>query len=143
MNQESPTVREARNLFNSDMNCAQSVLATFAPRLGINREQALRIASAFGAGMARTKETCGAVTGGLMVIGLRYGFTKANETQQKEATYNKALGFMCEFARHNGSLRCSELLSRASLIDPKRPEHEFCADCVADAVNILEAMTGI
>ena len=47
--------------FASGLNCAQAVLATYAPGLGLERDTALKVASAFGAGMNRA-ETCGAVT---------------------------------------------------------------------------------
>jgi len=46
------------------------VLSTYGTRSGLDRETGLKVAGAFGAGMARMGETCGAVTGAFMVIGL-------------------------------------------------------------------------
>ena len=50
-------------------NCAQSVLATFAPEIGLTEEEAFRLGGPFGAGMHRGS-VCGALTGALMALGL-------------------------------------------------------------------------
>ena len=54
-------------------NCAQSVLGVFCEDCGLDRETAMKLASGFGAGMARKQEVCGAVSGAIMVIGLKHG----------------------------------------------------------------------
>ncbi len=56
---------EAVALFQKGFNCAQSVLGSFGPDTGLDRESCLRVGGSFGAGMARKAETCGAVTGGV------------------------------------------------------------------------------
>lgn len=53
-------------------NCAQSVLIPFAADAGIDEEAAFRVAANFGGGM-KMGSVCGAVTGGLMALGLRPG----------------------------------------------------------------------
>ncbi len=55
------TAETASEKFLSGFNCAQSVLWTFAPRLGLDPDTALKIACGFGAGMGRREEVCGAV----------------------------------------------------------------------------------
>ncbi|KUK02681.1 MAG: C_GCAxxG_C_C family protein [Thermotoga sp. 50_1627] len=60
----------ALELFKCGFNCAQSVFAAFAPRSGLDESIALRVAAAFGGGMARCNSVCGAVSSGLMVLGL-------------------------------------------------------------------------
>ena len=50
-------------------SCSQSVLAAFAPDLGLDTAAALRVSAAFGGGMGRLGGTCGTVTGALMVWG--------------------------------------------------------------------------
>ena len=61
----------AVDCFEEGFNCSQAVVSAFAPELGLDRETALRVAAAFGGGMGRTGETCGAVSGALMVIGMQ------------------------------------------------------------------------
>lgn len=73
--------------FDSGSTCSQAILSTLGPRFGLNHELALCVAGAFGGGMARMGETCGAVTGALMVIGLCYGKVKPEDDEAKESTY--------------------------------------------------------
>ncbi|NTU86942.1 MAG: C_GCAxxG_C_C family protein, partial [Chlorobiaceae bacterium] len=61
----------AVSIFSEGYNCAQSVLFSFSDDLGIAGDTALKIASGFGGGIGRMQEVCGAVTGGVMVIGAR------------------------------------------------------------------------
>ena len=61
----------ALSRFSEGFSCSQSVLAAFAPELGLDADAALRVSAAFGGGMGRLGDTCGAVTGALMVLGLR------------------------------------------------------------------------
>ncbi|MDD2550794.1 MAG: C-GCAxxG-C-C family protein, partial [Bacteroidales bacterium] len=74
-------VSEALELFKSGFNCSQAVLAAFSEECGISRETALKIACPFGGGIGGYGRTCGALTGGLMVIGLKYGATKATNLE--------------------------------------------------------------
>ena len=59
--------------FSDDLDCAQALVSTYGPELGLDRETAIKVADAFTGGIGRTGETCGAVTGALMVLGLKYG----------------------------------------------------------------------
>jgi hypothetical protein len=60
--------------FLSGFNCAQSVFAEFGPQMGLTEEQALKLASGFGGGMAHTGSVCGAVTASMLAIGMnRHG----------------------------------------------------------------------
>jgi C_GCAxxG_C_C family probable redox protein len=78
---------DAVSHFSEGFNCAQAVLLAHGPRLGIAADDCARLAAPFGAGMARTGSTCGAVTGALMVIGLRLGHTRADDLARKERCY--------------------------------------------------------
>ena len=60
---------KARNLFMEGYNCSQSVVLAFCDDMGVSREAALRMSSAFGAGIGGMREVCGTVSGMLMVIG--------------------------------------------------------------------------
>ena len=102
--------KNAAALFSEGFNCAQSVLTSHARQFDLSPETALRFSAAFGAGMGRKGEVCGAVTGALMAIGLAYGPTSAEDKEAKERTYLLAHRFLDEFARQNGSIQCRELL---------------------------------
>ena len=101
-----PQALEAAARFQEGCNCAQAVFATFAERLGMDGEIAIRAATAFGAGIARRGGMCGAVSGGLMVIGLAYG---GGTPEAKNHVYALANEFMRRFEGLHGSLLCNEL----------------------------------
>jgi C_GCAxxG_C_C family probable redox protein len=77
---------EAVALFQQGFTCSQAVLSVFAKDFGLDRDTALRISQGFGAGIARTDGICGALSGAIMVIGLRYGGISADDNAAKEKT---------------------------------------------------------
>ena len=100
----------AAGCFAGGFNCSQSVFSTYAPDLGLDRAAALKVAAAFGGGFVRTGETCGAVTGALMVIGLKYGCTRPDDNDAKTKTIETGRKFLEKFKQRNGSLACRTLL---------------------------------
>jgi C_GCAxxG_C_C family probable redox protein len=101
---------DAASYFKEGFSCSQSVFSSYAPQLGLNRELALKIATSFGGGMARMGKTCGAVTGALMVIGLRWGRVRAQDEQIRDKNYGLVREFVKRFEARNGSIVCRELL---------------------------------
>jgi C_GCAxxG_C_C family probable redox protein len=126
-------------------NCAQAVLAAIAPRFNLDRETACKVAGAFGGGIGRSGAACGAVTGALMAIGLRYGMTEIEDQDGKIKTYERAGEFLARFKGKHGVLNCKELLG----VDISTPEGlkqikerkmgaTHCTGFIRDAVAILE-----
>ncbi|HHH72528.1 MAG TPA: C_GCAxxG_C_C family protein [Sulfuricurvum sp.] len=127
--------------------CSQSILAAFCDELGLERETALKLSQGFGGGFARSGETCGAVTGALMVLGLKYGTAQKGETQEKAATYAKVNAFLEQFKARHGSITCRELLccdiSTQEGHDQAQNDGHFATVCpklVTNAVEILESL---
>ena len=58
--------------FLKGYNCSQSVVAAFAPQLGLTEETALRLSAGFGAGIGRMREVCGAFCGVVTVLSMVY-----------------------------------------------------------------------
>jgi len=73
------------------------MLGSFAERYGLPRELALRVGCAFGGGIARTGQLCGAVSGALMVIGLAQGATEAADQDSRETTYRTTRAFCSKY----------------------------------------------
>jgi C_GCAxxG_C_C family probable redox protein len=96
--------------FTNGFSCSQAVCLAFAEDFGIDRETALKLSCAFGGGMAHSGNTCGAATGALMVIGMKYGRTRLDDMVAKEKTYEVTNAFMTEFLRRNHSLNCTDLI---------------------------------
>lgn len=134
--------------FSEGFNCSQAVFSTFAPALDLDRETALKVAAAFGGGMVRTGEVCGAVSGALMVIGLRYSQPTAEDKTAKEETYELASQFINRFkTRNKGCVKCRELLGHdigtPEGLDAARDEGLFetlCPNFVRDAAEIVEEL---
>ena len=102
-------VDKAEEYFNNNFNCSQAVFATFATEAGLDEELALKIATQFGGG-ARKGEMCGAVSGALMVLGLKYGHFHAQDAEEKGRAYQIAEDFMNRFIEKKGTVVCRELL---------------------------------
>jgi len=136
---------KAIKLFEEGFACSQSIFSAFSEEFGLDKKLALKIGDPFGAGMRGLAETCGAVTGSLMVIGLKYGRIKADNLVAKEKMAGLVQDFVMKFKRLNGTLRCKQLLG----IDISIPEqHDFaeeqgyfetkCQNYVSNAAEILE-----
>ncbi len=91
-------------------NCSQAILETYAPSMGLPRDRARQVAAAFAGGMGTGSE-CGAVTGALMVIGLKYGKVRDKDPVADRRTSAKVVEFIKEFKARHGDTVCSRLLA--------------------------------
>lgn len=135
---------KANKYFCEKFHCSQAVLAAFASELGITEEQALKLGACFGSGM-RKGEVCGACTGALMVLGLKYGQCQKDDIESRIRTNSVTDRFLNEFKRINGSYICNELLncdiSTEKGIETALKNNlftEFCPQMVKSAVKITE-----
>jgi len=139
-------IEQAVSTFKEGYNCSSTMLSTYGPSLGMPREQCMKAACAFGGGLARSGKTCGAVTGALMVIGLKYGQADLKDMDARMKTYKLAQDFMAEFAkRNNNTLDCRDLLGVDIGTEEglkKAMEMNFhtmvCPKFIRDAAEILE-----
>ncbi len=142
-------VHRAVSLFDQGFTCSQAVLAAFSTRYGLDERTALKVACAYGGGIARSGETCGAVTGALMVIGLAHGKATLDDDAAKEKTYALTREFWKRFRERQGSLVCNVLIG----MDIGTPEgakaasesgvfREKCPGLVQCAAEILDQLLG-
>lgn len=137
-------VETALNLFKSKFHCSQAVFAAFSEELGLSEEQALKIGSCFGSGM-RKGEVCGACTGALMVLGLKYGHSKVGDIESKLKVDEVTDKFLDNFKLENGSYLCNDLL-KCDISTKEGIKHalknnlftDFCPKMVESAVIITE-----
>ncbi len=131
------SIEEAVQLFESGYVCSQAVFAAFSEDLGLPKEQALKIGACFGSGM-RKAEVCGACTGALMALGLKYG-------ENKEKSNEVCNKFLDEFKNENGSFICRDLLG-CDISTPEGVKYardnnlfkELCPKMVESAAKITE-----
>jgi C_GCAxxG_C_C family probable redox protein len=133
--------------FKEGFSCSQAVLAAYADKFGLARETALRIAQAFGGGIAKSGDWCGAVTGAFLVIGLKHGRVRADDTAAKDKTYALVKDFVRRFEAKHGTTRCNVLLGcdiatpeGQKTIEEKKLHQTVCEGLIRDAVGILEAI---
>ncbi len=137
---------KALELFANNFNCSQAVLTAFAPDLGIDEKLALMLGTPFGSG-ARNGEMCGAVSGALMVLGIKYGHFESENNEQKSRAYAVATEFTKRFKELNGSIVCRDLLGYDLTkpddfvcIKEKNLFRTICPEMIRSAVEVLEGV---
>jgi C_GCAxxG_C_C family probable redox protein len=86
------------------------VFAAQAPALGLDPTLALRLAAGLGAGMGRKQQVCGAITGGILALGLKYGHHDAADKAGKDRIYALTSALQDRFAGVHGTVVCRDLL---------------------------------
>jgi C_GCAxxG_C_C family probable redox protein len=140
-------VELAVSLFEKGFSCSQALLAAYGDCFGLDREVALRIAAGFGGGMGRMAETCGAVTGTFMLIGLKHGGLDAEDRKAKEKTHEEVREFARRFKACHEFLVCRELLGcdistpeGSRMAKEKKLAATICPKLVKSAAQIFEEM---
>jgi len=139
--------QKALSIFRSGMNCSQAVLTAFAEDFKFDDNFASEISSGFGGGMGRLQETCGAVTGAFMVLGIYASRKYSDKVERKDHTYALIQDFNKRFSAIHNTTNCRLILG----IDLKTPEgrqqmtgqnlsETVCEKCVSDSVKILEEL---
>ena len=130
--------------FNNGFNCAQSILSTYSSLFGMDTETAKKIACGFGAGMARMQETCGAVSGSFMLLGLKHGNVIKEDEESKERTYQLVREFSDRFKEKHGSIKCKDIIdcdintSAGRELYDERNISEKCEELIRDAASFVE-----
>lgn len=137
---------KALELFANNFNCSQAVLTAFAPDFGLDEKLALMLGTQFGGG-ARNGEMCGAVSGALMVLGLKYGHYESENSEQKSRAYAIATEYTKRFKELNSSIVCRDLLGYdltnpddMACIKKKNLFGDICHKMIKSAVEVLEGI---
>jgi C_GCAxxG_C_C family probable redox protein len=137
----------ADQLFQQGFNCAQSVACAFAEDLGADRELALRMATGFGGGMGHTSNTCGALTGAVMALGLAFGMKNAGDQAAKDRTYALVGEAVRRFRERAGAITCTDLLGfdlsipeQLQTVRDRGLTKEKCPGYVKAAAEIVEQL---
>ncbi len=142
------SAEKAVSAFQAGYNCAQSTFMAFIDDLGIEKRQAMKLASGFGGGMGRMQEVCGAVSGGILALGATFGHGEPSESEAQKKTYTLVQELMKRFKAQHASCLCRDLVQG---IDLKTEEgqkqfkerdlrNKVCVPCVRTAVEIVEEL---
>jgi C_GCAxxG_C_C family probable redox protein len=133
--------------FRSGLNCAQAVLTAYSDSLGFDNNLALNLSCGFGGGMGRLQETCGAVSGSYMVLGIYNGKIFADNADKKEATYSMIQKFSEKFKSINGVTDCKSLIKcdlrteQGHLFAKENNLFEtVCEKCILDSIRIADEL---
>ena len=137
---------QAETLFRAGCSCSQAVLAAFGQDYGLTSHMSCSLGSGFGGGMAMG-ETCGAVTGAFMVLGLHHGKADCDKAAGRAAVKAAVLEFTEKFKARRHTVKCRDLLG----CDLSTPEGmaqarerglftQLCPGLMRDAGEILDDM---
>ena len=139
-------VEKAASLFRNGCACSQAVLGVYGPRFGLDEDRAMRVAAGFAGGMRRA-ETCGAVTGAFMVLGLACCDNNCRTAEGRKASYDAVISFAEKFKQRHGSLACKDLLGcdistpeGAKAATEKGLFRTKCVELVRHAVELVEGL---
>lgn len=125
---------EALKNFGVKYNCAQVVIKVFCEELGLDKELALKLSKGFGGGATRG-ELCGAISGGIMALGLKYGDDLKSYIEKLENKIEELYG----------SIRCEKILGYdiSNVEDSNDPYNQqfkakVCPMVVEDVIVIVE-----
>ncbi len=140
-------IEKAIRSFNADLNCAQSVMTAYMEEFNIDPEIALSVSCGFGGGMGRLQETCGAVTGAFMVLGIHNCKRYTDNKDRKEKTYAMIQKFSDKFISLHGTMDCRLLLNcdlrteeGQRYAEDNKLHETICEKCVSDSIRIIEEL---
>ena len=124
--------QRALELHGQGCNCAQSVALALSDHVDMSEDELFRVMEGFGGGMGAFSETCGAISGGAAVIGMKTS-AGIDVKKSKGATYKVVRRLVSGFRAKNGSTLCGELkgLTRAD-----RTPLRSCDGCIEDAIEL-------
>jgi C_GCAxxG_C_C family probable redox protein len=138
---------KALRSFRNGLNCAQSVLSAYTEELKFDSALALSLSCGFGGGMGRLQQTCGAVTGAFMVLGIYNCRKYTDNKERKDKTYGMVQEFNSRFQALHGATDCRTLLGcdlRTEEGQQRLKEHALhdtiCEACIRDAVKLSDEL---
>jgi C_GCAxxG_C_C family probable redox protein len=149
----SRLAQRARDILPHCRNCAQTSFVILQEEFDLRGEPILRALTPF-PGIALRGETCGAVVGSLMALGLVYGRDNLDDWDGYLRSLPSARRFCRRFEQQNSSTRCEDVLGaklgrRFNLADPSESLEyvaaggpDACAEVIAGAVQTAAELIG-
>ena len=136
-------ISKAQACFDEGYACSQSVLLAFADQFDLDERTAKLISSTFGGGMGRLRKTCGAVTGGFMVLGMAYGNENPKDMDTKLFAYRKVRELHHQFEDIHGTTNCKELLQKHATqaqVEERKHHSIICRQLVSEVTGLVYDM---
>ncbi|MBR4904007.1 MAG: C_GCAxxG_C_C family protein [Selenomonadaceae bacterium] len=129
----SERIKTADELHRKGYNCSQSVAVACADLVDVPKETLFKASEGFGLGMGTMDGVCGALTGALLIAGLKNSTGNLTSPKSKGATMKIAKAMQNNFREKCGSIICRELKG----VDSGKMLCS-CPDCIKHGVEIVE-----
>lgn len=144
----SERTEKALEIFGPEhCSCSQAVAVAFGDSVGMEEAMAMSVARGFGGGIGRFGLTCGAVTGALMVLGLKASQIEPDEKKAKAKAYEMAGEFRSRFEGKHGTMECKSLVGidlsteeGQKINSEQKITRTLCPEFVRTASEILDDM---
>ena len=141
----SDRIKTAADLFDQGFSCSQAVFAAFCGPYGLDETMALKLSCGLGGGV-KHGGICGAVSGAVLIVGLKYGHTDGADKEGKALCGAKTVELLNAFRQRNNHLTCRDILGCDVSTEAGRQQaleqnlfKTVCVDMVTSAAEILEA----
>lgn len=125
-------------LHDKKFNCCQAVACAFADEIGVKEELLFKAGEGFGLGMGGMEGTCGALTGAVMLSGMKNSDGNTDAPSTKMDTYKLSKEMVKLFEEKTGSTVCRELKG----VDTGEVLCS-CPDCIRCGVEVVEDILGL
>lgn len=118
-------------------NCCQAVACAFAKEAGVDEALLFRMGEGFGLGMGGMEGTCGALSGAILLAGLKNSDGDVNDPKTKASTYQLSKELLNRFREKTGSTVCKELkgVETGNMLCS-------CPDCIRYGVEVVQEVLG-
>ncbi len=138
-------IDRAKYLSENGSTCSQAILTAFAKDLGLDTKTAHKLSTGLGAGFGRKQYACGAISGGVIVLSLKYGSEIPEQDDKKENTYSQVFRFISEMEKQLGNINCADLLDCDISTEEGRDlciergiTQKVCPNCIKTVAEYLE-----
>ena len=129
----SDRVKKALENHEKNYNCCQSVACAYCDLLGVDQTTIFKLSEVFGLCMCGMEVTCGAITGAVLLAGLKNSSGNLEKPSSKASTYKLSASILKAFEEKNGATLCRVLKGRDNGVILRS-----CSGCIEDAARIAE-----
>ena len=129
----SERIKKADELHRKGYNCSQSVAVACADLVDVPAETLFKATEGFGFGMGTMDGSCGALTGALLIAGLKNSTGNLESPKSKGATMKISKAMLTSFREKSGAIICRELKG----VDTGKMICS-CPDCIKHGVEVVE-----
>ena len=129
----SERIKMADELHRKGYNCSQSVAVACADLVDVPAETLFKATEGFGFGMGTMDGSCGALTGALLIAGLKNSTGNLESPKSKGATMKISKAMLTSFREKSGAIICRDLKG----VDTGKMLCS-CPDCIKHGVEVVE-----